>query len=265
MVSLPVPLLTALSGLLQTLPADHPQHAALHQALGAFTSPSLSPDPVDEAHALQAVLAQLEKDPERQKDAHRLGQQCVDVLQDSLKDKDVAAVEMRVNDPEGERILEEMEEQTSDLHLDLAPLDDNSSPVDPVESPRAATPVATDSPGFALPSELLPLLLSAPLPPRAPSLSSSALLVTLSLQPSLVLLPGKSLLSLIARPPSDERKRKRQRNLDELAMDSLGKRGKGLEGQTVGMSMEERVGVMMKSAFWDHVRSLPFSTLSCRP
>lgn len=277
MVSLSLPTLGSLSALVQALEKGRsPRAARLQAALVAFEAAAReNPNPVPEWRVLREQLLLLERnDPAEATEVAKLRAACDAELVGLASEPEAATagVTMVVNDPEGAKLLEEIEEQTEDLHLSsiAPPAVAGSEAGRLAEQPPADNPPAPLPSLDALPDELLPLLLSAARPPARRGLSDSTLLVTLALYPSLVLPPGKTLLSLFARPSAtassagaaDETPaRKRKRALDEVAMDSLGKRGKGMDGVTkaLGMTAEERVAVMMKSAYWDQVRRLPFS------
>lgn len=313
MVSLSLPSLGQLHALAQALSTTNSAHApALARALAAFEAASRAgPTPAPEWLVLRAVLVEVEHDGGEASGAVAKLRAACEAELAGLSDATTAAadgmpagagageaggpVELVVNDPEGERLLEEMEGQAEDLRL--SPADEQQADDPDGPSPAAAAAAKQDGPPtpvpgpgqadvgplpalHALPTELLPLLLSAARLPSTPptnagpsGLSDSALLTTLVLRPTLVLPPGKTLLSLLARPPTpsspspsisadaadvdvDSPARKRKRQLDEVALGALGKRGKGLDGavRALGMTMEERVGVLMKSAWWDQVR-----------
>jgi hypothetical protein len=277
MVSLSLSTLGSLGALVQALKkTGSPQAASLEAALVAFEAAARrNPNPAAEWRGLRDELLALERDdPAEAKEVAKLRAACDAELAGLASGPEAATggVTMVINDPEGAELLEEIEqikEQTGDLHLTAAvpsaeSVTDGSEPSCSAEVPPAAYEPAPLPSLESLPDELLPLLLSAARPPVQSGLSDSALLVTLALYPSLVLPPGKTLLSLFARPSltssgagpaEDTYARKRKRALDEVAMDSLGKRGKGMDGVTkaLGMTPEERVAVMMKSAYWDQV------------
>jgi hypothetical protein len=161
---------------------------------------------------------------------------------------------------------------------------------DPLSSPsQAATPLSTQvrpqpsnpssiEPSSSIPPALLPLIISSlsanPLPSEAlPSSSSSddvkalhdaTLLTTLSLKPTLVLPPGKTLHSLLAQPsPSlsssssattsaqaDAAAADRERKRKRLSASGPSTQPPAPQSQQQ-QTLEERVGAMMKLAFWD--------------
>lgn len=112
-------------------------------------------------------------------------------------------------------------------------------------------------PEVEIPPTLLPLILSA-LSSTASNLAAKerkelgnvSLLTTLALKPTLILPPGKTLASLLSLSGAEEeaRERKRKRRVSE----GSGDEGKERRGEGVG-GLEERVGKMMRKAFWDDV------------
>lgn len=273
MVSLSLSTLSSLNVLVQALEkADSSRTSPLRKALVEFEATARDdPNPAAVWRALREQLLILERDddPLVAKEVTKLRAACDTELGSLAPVLGSAAggVAMIVKDREGARLLEEIEGHAEELHL--TPLSDppsaGSETEHSVEVSSSATPWDPPPSLEVLTDELLPLLLSAAPPPSKSILDDSALLVTLALYPSLVLPPGKTLLSLFARPSfassdadaiEETPARKRKRALDEVAMDSLGKRGKGMEGVTKALHMttEERVAVMMKSAYWDQVR-----------
>jgi len=73
----------------------------------------------------------------------------------------------------------------------------------------------------------------------------------------LILPPGKTLASLLSLPDAEAREKKRKR----MSGSSEGSAGRG-GGPNQGGSLEERVGNMMKAAYWDDVRLLFFLFLN---
>ncbi|KAL7417223.1 hypothetical protein BDY24DRAFT_411973 [Mrakia frigida] len=125
----------------------------------------------------------------------------------------------------------------------------SSSPSPRSPPSKPSTPVSTPSSLF-IPPSLLPLILSAlssdkTTNPKA-SLQNATLLTTLAVQPDLILPPGKTLASLLSLPDAEAREKKRKR----MSGSSEGSAGRG-GGPIHGGSLEERVGNMMKAAYWD--------------
>lgn len=127
----------------------------------------------------------------------------------------------------------------------------SSSPSSP--STQQASSSSPPPTSLSIPPSLLPLILTALSTDQNPkaSLSNATLLTTLALEPTLILPPGKTLASLLSAPDAEAREKKRKRLSATSSEGSAGRGGGPTRGGVA--SLEERVGGMMKQAFWDDV------------